>query len=277
MVMSFKSLKKRIRGAIARREIQKRNVNKLGRPHGLDRQVIVSLTSYSARFQTIRWTLLSLLRQTVLADQIILWVTEEDYTELNHDILALQSQGLTIRTYAKNYKSYLKIIPALEMFPDAYIVTADDDLPYWKTWLEELVIEMKRSQSASVCHRAHRITLDPNSIPNDYGDWEMAISAPSTGPLVFATGVHGVMYDAKKLDPRTTDATAFLSLAPSADDIWLYWMVRLTQGVTVKIGKKRRVIEWYRSQVQNLRTINIQGGGNNAALRNMIERFGFKI
>lgn len=275
-LMTFKNLKKKIRSALARREIQKRNPAYLGKPHRLDRKVIVSLTSYPARFPMLYWTLLSLLRQSVAADQTILWVTTTDFPALTPKILELQSQGLSIRTYPKNFKSYLKIIPALEMFPDGYIVTADDDLPYWETWLEELSEEMRHSRSASVCHRAHRITLDQQSLPDDYREWEMAISAPSFGPLVFATGVHGVMYDAQKLDPRTSDSDAFLRLAPSADDIWLYWMVRLMEGVTVKVGKKRRVIEWPNSQVQNLRRVNIQGGGNNEALKNMIAKFGFQ-
>jgi hypothetical protein len=277
MVMSFKSLKKRIRGALARREIQQRDPKKLRKPHGLDREVIVSLTSYPARYKTLSWTIRSLLQQSVAADHTILWVTDSDFSELPPDVLELRSQGLEIRTYPVNYKSYLKIIPALELFPTSYIVTADDDLPYWETWLEELSEEMRRTQSTSICHRAHRVTLDPNLMPLDYGDWEMAISLPASGALVFPTGVHGVMYDATKLHPKTTDSDEFLSLAPSADDIWLYWMVRLTQGVAVKIGKKRRVIEWHRSQVQNLRRVNIQGGGNNVALRKMIERFGFKV
>ena len=275
--MTFRNLKKNFRSALARREIQNRNLSHLGKPHGLERQVIVSLTSYPARFPMLHWTLRSLLRQSVAADKTILWVTDSDYPALTSEILELKSQGLTICTYKKNYKSYLKIIPTLEAFPDAYIVTADDDLPYWETWLEDLAVEMQQSHPASVCHRAHRITLNHESIPRDYSDWEMAISVPSSGPFIFATGVHGVMYDARKLDSRTNDSDLFLSLAPTADDIWLYWMVRLAQGATVKIGKKRRVIEWPDSQLQNLRRVNIQGGGNNVALRKMIAKFGFDI
>ena len=274
-LMTFKSLKRHLRSAIARREIAKRNPAHLGKSHGLEREVIVSLTSYPARFPMLHWTLRSLLRQSVAADHTILWVSEPDYLALTPEILDLQSQGLSIRTYPHNYKSYRKIIPVLEVFSDVYVVTADDDVPYWGTWLEELCVEMKKSQAASVCHRAHRITIDKQSLPLRYSDWEMNLSQVASGPLIFPTGVHGIMYDTSKLDPRVSEHEMFLNLAPSADDVWLYWMVRLAQGVTVKVGKQRRVLEWPGSQVQNLRRDNIQGGGNDFAIRNMIAEFGF--
>ena len=274
-MMTFKGFKKTIRSALARREIQKRNPARLCKSHGLDRQVIVSLTSYAARFPMLHWTLRSLLRQSVAADQTILWVSESDYLALTPEILDLQSYGLSIRTYPHNYKSYRKIIPVLEVFSDVYVVTADDDVPYWGTWLEELCVGMTKSRAASVCHRAHRITIDKKSMPLRYSDWEMNLSHAASGPLIFPTGVHGIMYDTLKLDPRVSEHEMFLNLAPSADDVWLYWMVRLAQGVTVKVGKKRRVIEWPGSQVQNLRRDNIQGGGNDLAIRNMIAEFGF--
>jgi hypothetical protein len=273
--MTFKSFKKKIRTALACREIQKRKTAPFGKPHGLDQQVIVSVTSYPARFPMLHWTLRSLLRQSMVADQTILWVSETDYLLLPPEVLELKSEGLSIRTYKHDFRSYRKIIPVLQNFPDVYIVTADDDVPYWKTWLEELVVEMKNTHPASVCHRAHRITLDQDSKPKKYTEWDKAISTSASGPLIFPTGVHGVMYDTRKLDRKVTNSDSFLSLAPSADDVWLYWMVRLANGFSVKVDGNRRVLEWPETQAQNLRRGNIQGGGNDVAVGNMIETFGF--
>ncbi|MFD2440113.1 hypothetical protein ACFSS8_08525 [Paracoccus kondratievae] len=69
--------------------------------------------------------------------------------------------------------------------PDAYVVTADDDVYYGPDWLEALV---RRAESRVVCHRAHRVVLAAGD-PLPYGDWQRNISVPETGPLVFPTGV----------------------------------------------------------------------------------------
>ena len=108
------------------------------RPHRLPGVLVVSLTSYPPRFGTLALTLRSLLCQTVRPDHLILWIAPADFALLPQSVRRLQARGLTIRL-AEDIKSYKKIIPALDQFPDAFIVTADDDLFYWQSWLEELV------------------------------------------------------------------------------------------------------------------------------------------
>ncbi len=46
-------------------------------------------------------------------------------------------KGLTI-DWCEDIKSYKKLIPTLKKYPDAIIVTADDDLIYDNKWLEQL-------------------------------------------------------------------------------------------------------------------------------------------
>ena len=50
--------------------------------HSLDKELIVSLTSYPKRFDILPITIQSLLNQTVKPDRIILWLYEKDYFRL---------------------------------------------------------------------------------------------------------------------------------------------------------------------------------------------------
>ena len=91
-----------------------------GKPHGLDRPLIVSLTSYPARYKILPLTLKCLLSQTVRPDEVVLWIAHEDRDLLTKEITSLQRFGLTIR-FCSDLRSFKKIIPALRTYPDCYI------------------------------------------------------------------------------------------------------------------------------------------------------------
>ena len=121
--------------------------------HGLSNELIVSLTSYAARFGTLGLTLRCLLTQSVKPDRVILWLAPEDIVRLPMPIRALTRHGLDIRE-TRDLRSYTKIIPALRAFPDAIIVTADDDLFYERHWLLALVRawgRLEKSDRLSSC------------------------------------------------------------------------------------------------------------------------------
>ena len=169
-----------------------------GRPHGLPTELIVSLTSFPPRFGILSLTLRSFLLQTVKADHTVLWIAHADIASLPKDVTDLQAAGLEIRT-TDDTKSYKKIVPALDAFPDAFICTADDNVYYWPTWLEQLVngllleppTTMKR---VVVCHRAHRITLDPQGHFRPYQHWLQDVFETGKSTSLFPTGMGGVLY-----------------------------------------------------------------------------------
>lgn len=214
------------------------------RPHALGRPLIVSLTSYPKCFDVLEATLKTLLRQTVGADRLILWLAREDMAKLPTQIHRFERHGLEIRPCI-DHGSYNKIIPSLETFPDAYIVTADDDIYYRSTWLEQLV-ETQRTESRDtiVCHRAHRITLDNCGRPHDYMDWDADISDTEPNPLTFPTGVGGVIYPPATFTREVLDSEQFMQLCPSADDVWLYWMATQNGKRARPVGNKKPLKKW---------------------------------
>jgi len=262
---AFRRWKQGRRISRAEAEITSRHVD--ARPHGLDAPLIVSLTSYAARFASLPLVLQSLANQTVRPDRVILWLDRRDADALPPEAAA---PGIEVRT-CPNWRSYKKIVPTLIEAPDAYVVTADDDVYYGPDWLEALV---RHAAAGVVCHRAHHITLQDGG-PRPYGDWQRNIGRPETSPLIFPTGVGGVLYAPGVFHPDVTRADLFETLAPSADDVWLYWMHRLAGSRPAKIGGRFRITEWPGSQAQNLRSGNLSGDGNDRAVRAMVERYGF--
>jgi hypothetical protein len=237
------------------------------RPHGLPAPLVVSLTSYPARFGSLHLVLQSLLMQTVRPDRVILWLAAGDETQLTPEITALDVE---IRI-CPNWRSYKKIVPTLLEAPGSYIATADDDVYYRADWLEALVAHARQGV---VCHRAHRVTLRDGQ-PRSYDDWQRNISTPQTGPLIFPTGVGGVLYAPGVFHPDVTDAGLFQALAPLADDVWLYWMHRLQGSAPAKVGGRFRITEWPGSQAQNLRSGNLAGDGNDRAVQAMLGHYGW--
>lgn len=270
----IRKLKVLARVSLAQREIERRL--SVVEPRSLEhigRKVVISLTSYSKRFSTLHWTLKSLLFQTVKPHAVVLWVDAADYDRVPYQVAELAQFGLQVRV-APNMRSYTKIIPALVDFPDCLIVTADDDVYYWGTWLEELVRGHAETGNPIVCHRAHEV-LFTNGGVQPYASWRHCLRARQASPLVFPTGVSGVLYDPSAFHEDVAKRELFESLCPSSDDIWLYWMHRLKGSTPLTLGMSHRVLEWPGSQAQQLQALNILGRGNDEAISAMVSRYGF--
>ena len=243
------------------------------RVHRLPGRLVVSLTSHPRRFRTLALSLQALLQQTVRADHIILWVTCGDRRLLPTDVLDLQNAGVEIRT-AEDLRSYMKILPALDAFPDAFICTADDDTYYWPTWLQELVDGYDWRDPTVTCQRAHGITVNADGRPNPYIQWRRHVRPRGKAPHLFPTGCMGVLYPPGTLAHDAADRTAALEQCPLADDVWLYWMGQRNGAHYKTVGRRRRQITWPGSQRISLWSYNANGG-NDRQIRNIAEKYGY--
>lgn len=251
-------------------------------PHGLPHPVIVSLTSYPPRFNTLPLTLKSLLTQTVKADHTILWIAHDDLPLLPKSVTSLVSQGLEIRA-ADDTKSYKKILPALDAFPEAYICTADDDLYYWSTWLEELIggIDLERKEVVP-CHNAHTVVANSDGSYRPFLNWEFDAKEQKPSPKLFPQGGCGVLYPPGILKHDRSDREAIPSICPTNDDLWLFWMGR-RNGALYRRVSQRGIVQWLRSQHAALWHTNfvtpdghlVTDGGYDIPARQLAQRYGY--
>lgn len=243
--------------------------------HNLPSKLIVSVTSFPARYPTLPLTLKCLLTQSVQPDHVILWLSEKEASALTTEILDLCQDGLEIKT-CDDHRSYKKIIPTLNQYPDSFVATADDDCYYWSTWLKGLTTEFAPDRHEVICHRAHEILVCTDGNPLPYSRWRHNVKAGSASHLLFPTGVGGVLYRPGIFDPTVTNSEMYLRLAPRADDAWLYFMASLNGAKFRKVGPRRTVIPWPQTQMVGLRTTNLgPNGENDTQIQNLISSFGF--
>lgn len=244
-------------------------------PHTIDGEVIVNLTSYPPRFPTLHMTLKSLLLQSIKPDRVVLWLYAKDRSVLPDNVITLQQDGIDIRLVNEDIKSYKKLIPALKIWPDAFHVTADDDIYYRENWLAELLTSYAGDNKQVICLRGHLITTDTDGQINPYRQWQPKTELRGPDNRIFFTSGAGTLFPPGVLYRDVTDQQKFMRLSPHGDDIWLYWMTVLNGSTIRRTGENRKLIVWKQSKAVSLWQFNKQDrGGNDEQLRNMINQYG---
>jgi hypothetical protein len=236
--------------------------------------VVVSLTSYPPRFGTLHLTLKSLLSQSLVPERIVLWIAHADIALLPAAVTDLQRAGLEIIA-CDDTKSYKKMIPLLQQGSAAAIVTADDDVYYWRDWLKQLVQARSPGKLEIVCHRMHRVKLNADGLPVSYNEWDFETSNAESSPLNFPTGIGGVLYPANVFTPEVLDVDAFMTLCPRGDDIWFWWMARANGATFKRVPEVNEVHCWDGTQEVALWKDNIGATFNDNQIRAMIGAYGF--
>ena len=255
----------RLRTSLVETWVRYRPLGNGGRPHGLPgRELIVSLTSYPPRYATLVLTLKCLLAQRTKPDRVVLWIARDDASSLPAAVQKLTSRGLEIRECV-DLKVYNKIIPSLIAFPDAFIVTADDDVIYGPDWLGKLIDAYLAGPPAVIAHRAREIRFEPDGRIASYETWPLSSEGSRWSGRLMPTGVGGVLYPPGSLPSETRDADAFRRTTPTNDDLWLFWMAQKAGYVCRLVADVKEIRNWERSQNVSLYSINGGDRGKNDA------------
>lgn len=247
---------------------------KISPNHRLNKKITVSLTAKKERFYFLPIVLKSIVNQTINPNEIILWIEEENKKYLPKKILKLKKKiGLKI-FYCKNYRSYNKIIHTINLRKKNYIITFDDDIIYHKKSIEYLTNKINDSNNNIIANRIHKIKMSRNR-PVNYNNWYWNSENTKINKLNFQTGVYGVLYPPNSFHKDICKSRIFQKLSPSADDLWLYWMVRLNKKFIVWSEFKKRNIEVINFDDNSLRKINIFNKNNDNQIKNLIRYYGF--
>jgi hypothetical protein len=160
-------------------ELDKYPKNPNAPQHGLPGRLVISLTSYPARFPTLHLTLKSLLDQRIRPDKILLWIADEDADQLPAAVRELEGDRFEVRT-CEDIRNFKKILPTLAAYPDAFILICDDDTYYPDDWLKRIVGAYDPAQPSIVCTRAHQLTYLPDGSVAPYRKWKRNWAHPST-------------------------------------------------------------------------------------------------
>lgn len=243
--------------------------------------LVISLTSFPGAIDYAAGVIKSLLHGSVLPDKIVLYVTMSQFEGIGlpKEILELERDNeiFEIRNYDREIRSYRKLIPALMDFPEATIVTVDDDVAYHRHMLRDLLnLHMKFPQDI-LAHRAKRISLG-----NPYKKWKKYRWYHFLGRRYYLrydtiqTGVGGVLYPAHSLRAEMMDEGLFTGLAPTADDLW-FWAAAVANGrrvIPVPFGRNKPK-GLGKPKSLSLKTVNFKSGKdrNSEALKAILKKF----
>lgn len=201
--------------------------------------IVVSLTSYGRRVTdgVVYYTLVSVLRQTLQPSKILLWLSEDEWSDdtLPSKLKYLRKKGVEIR-YCKDTRSYKKLTPTLKLYPNCNIMTIDDDVIYTKDSINLIWNQHLQNMKSIICLKASMPKLE-NGVPSNYAIWkELQTSINSL--MVFPIGCGGILYPQGSLHEDVLREELFLRLCPLADDIW-FWFCGLLNGTEKLYIKKR--------------------------------------
>jgi hypothetical protein len=187
------------------------------------------------------------------ADKIVLWIANDDLEVLPDKVKAFQAFSGVEILGCEDLGPFKKLLPALERFPQAFVVTADDDLFYRRDWLETLVVG----------YDGRSITcLWGTPVRGGKPDWHaLAANGPPTNAVIPGSGA-GTLFPPCRLHPMVTDAQ-FSVLCPSGDDLWYYHMALKAGSKIRKVGRFR-LIHWPGTQQSGLFQRNWLAGENEA-------------
>ena len=192
-------------------------------------EVIVSLTSFGKRVNEVYLAIESIMQGTLKPNRIVLWLADNEFggKVLPQTLQRQQKRGLQIE-FCDDIKSYKKIIPTIEKYPEACIVTIDDDVMYEFDLLENLVRTHQENSNDVCACRMHRITLNEQNKPNSYLKWDMLVYTEEKSNLHFLTSGGGTLFPPHCFVDEVLNRDAFMQLCPFADDIWINAMILLS-------------------------------------------------
>jgi hypothetical protein len=232
----------------------KKSYKSLNNPNR-DYHIVVSLTSFPARFNTLHYALKSILTQSMKPDLIFLCLTKsevKDESELPPSVLALKQYGLRIFFADDNLKPHNKYYYAMKLYPNSLLVTIDDDNMYDKNLIQDLYNSFLKNPTAISARRVHKMHRNDKMEILPYTKWFYEYKK-ETNPshALLATGVGGVLYPPGILPGETFDALKIRELCLNADDIWLKFM-ELKNNIPVVWVKSGKVHPLPIGRTQNI-------------------------
>lgn len=186
-------------------------------------QIIVSLTSYGRRVEkVVFYTLISLLKQTYMPNRIILWLDNDNWNDSNipSRLSKLKRYGIEFK-FCKDLRSYKKLIPCLQHYPNDIIITVDDDVYYSTKLIKGLYDHYLKDNKSVFCYKAVYPQFDDKGKILPYNNWSKEQEKEN---IIFPVGVGGILYPPHSLHKDVLKENLFMSLCPLADDIWFWFM-----------------------------------------------------
>jgi len=236
--------------------------------------VVVSLTSYGSRIETVHLAIESIARGKVRPSRMILWIDSvDDLNALPPALKRQKARGLEV-LLAQNYGPHTKYYPYVESQDEftVPVVTADDDILYPEDWLAGIMAASRAHPDSIVGYWIRRMGLGPDGLPVTYTSWPYASDTHPHAANV-PLGVSGVLYPTTMLERLRENGDAFLAAAPYTDDLWLHAIaVRSNVPVRQISATPVHFLTLPGTQEFTLASENLAGSGNDRVVAGLYSR-----
>ena len=226
LVDKLYKLQKRVQDRVLVEKVQNQQVAYRLNQKPRKEQVVVSLTSFGPRLATLDLPLKSIFRQRIKPDHLMIVLDDDPVCRAyanSHTELA--DAGVEFVFDSIGLKPHNKYYYAMQKYPDAVVITVDDDSIYRKDTVSSLLFWHKVFPKAICARRVHQMDYTTDGAIRPDEDWYFErhlLRKPNDDYC--ATGVGGVLYPPHALPPETFDTEKIQELCLCADDIWLKYM-----------------------------------------------------
>ena len=202
--------------------------------------IIISFTTIDSRIDHIKPMIDSLLEQTIQADKINLYVSQEkgvlnngiEKNQIPEFITELVNLKKINLIFTKDLGPHTKLIPCLKEHwnQDCIIITVDDDRIYPNN-LVEIFYENYLRENCIIAYRSKKMVFENSDLLSikKYRIWPN--KAQGKDLYNFALGVDGVLYKPEFFTEDVFDAQGIMYSA-SEDDVW-FNLIRLIKKIPV--------------------------------------------
>lgn len=235
------------------------------RKQKIDENVIVSLTTFPTRINSVWLVITCLLRQTILPHKIILYLSKQQFSDIAipENLSQLVGKHFEIKFVDGDIKSHKKYFYSLRDYPDKKIILVDDDIFYPSNMIADLLNTYNAyTEPVVICRYARKIKYLNNTL-QPYKQWDriQQIDPGFASDLIFfGSGGGTLLPPAQYFHPDIVNMELFLSLTPLADDIWLNAMCRRS-NISVRMSEATNPMPIYIKN--NISLFETNGAGEN--------------
>lgn len=237
-------------------------------------KIVVSLTTYNSRINTINKVIHSINNQSIQPDIIVLYLCSN---EINASILNIHKQeNLQIRYVDENLKGHKKYYYALQEFRDDIVITLDDDVEYHVDTIKTLMDYHIKYPRCVIANRTRFLSIRDNNLESYYR-WEKNFPVDFPSFLLMGTGVLGVLYPPYIFDNEVFNKELIIKYALDNDDIWLkvHQIRKGVKTVLTNLDKSLNFIDG--TQDSALCKDNFKNDGCNQTIKDLIELFSIDV
>lgn len=214
--------------------------------------LVVSMKSYPARIRHAWLAIESLFRQDCTGYIVVLVLVESQFPSrrVPRSIARLVRRGLQILWIEEDGKSFDHLWPAYCAFPNAHIISVDDDKFFPSNLVSSLAKQSKSAPGNIIGARGWEMVALEGQVSFGKGWLRASLDTPSQ--RLFMPPGNGSLYPPGSLPKETGDYELMRAICPNADDVWYWAMARMNDVDSVCLGMPPHRPIWKQSKTPAL-------------------------